>query len=511
MCALAKAHVGQAVRRLSALVLTLSLLLSLAPSSALAAMGWNMSGGRWWYQSGAAYESYARDGWYLIDGVWYFFDAEGWMRTGWIRGAGENDWYLCDHTGAMVHSRWVEHGGAWYYLLPSGLMATNAWIGSSYVGEDGRWLPDGPPAPNGLVIDPAPAPKPDQGATDTAGATDANAIVANSVERLTVPGTWDEAQAPEYYLAVGKAAVRDVPAVGTVVYDGLDELGRTRGVRALLTKQMADAGAARPRGSLEDYSPSGWGSNRIVDIELSYGKSYHGYFWNRSHLLAKALGGRDSTDNLITGTRMQNVGSNDGIYGVGGMAHTENLARDWLASNPEGTLYYAATPLYRGSELVPRSVVVDLRSSDGSIDVEVEVYNAAKGYEISYAHGSFAAAPKSTDEPEPEPEPTDHQQASGPGKASQGGTGSGGSSSAGDATKPSAPSADTGATTHESQTGDGYKHAPLPGTFIVTKSGKKYHRSENCPGLRRADWSKVRYIDQARAQAEGFSPCSKCM
>lgn len=47
--------------------------------------------GRWWYRH--ADGSYTTDGWEHIDGEWYYFDAEGWMVTG-----------------------WVEWGGWWYYL-----------------------------------------------------------------------------------------------------------------------------------------------------------------------------------------------------------------------------------------------------------------------------------------------------------------------------------------------------------------------------------------------------------
>ncbi len=73
-------------------------------------------------------------------------------------------------------------------------------------------------------------------------------------------------------------------------------------------------------------------------------------------------------ENLVCGTRMQNVGANDG---QGGMAMVETACRSWLRDFPDQTISYVATPLYVAGELVPRSVVVDARSSDGSIDEEV--------------------------------------------------------------------------------------------------------------------------------------------
>lgn len=119
------------------------------------------------------------------------------------------------------------------------------------------------------------------------------------------------------------------------------------------------------------------------------GSVYNGYLFNRSHLVAKSLGGQNRIENLVCGTRTQNVGDNTGQDG--GMAHTEVLARDWLDAHPGGTVWYCATPVYMGSELLPRSVIVDVRSSDGTLDQEVEVYNTAYGFTIDYATGEYSA------------------------------------------------------------------------------------------------------------------------
>ena len=161
-------------------------------------------------------------------------------------------------------------------------------------------------------------------------------------------------------------------------------------VAALVTPEMARAGSEREREDISDVDPSGWGHNAEVDIAMPDGSTYHGYLYNRSHLLAKSLGGADAAENLVTGTRTQNVGDNRGQDG--GMAYTEGLARDWLRENPDGTVYYSATPVYAGAELVARSVIVDVRSSDGALDLEVEVFNAASGYDIDYATGEFSVA-----------------------------------------------------------------------------------------------------------------------
>lgn len=212
-----------------------------------------------------------------------------------------------------------------------------------------------------------------------------------SSARLAEPTTWDESASPDYYRVVGPA-VCDYPAAeGVAVYAGLDRLSRAGSVYAIVTYSMMEGGLARDRADMSDLHPSGWYKNEQVAIEMPNGSTYNGYFYNRSHLLAKSLGGEESLENIITGTRTQNVGANDQTRTPGGMAYAETKARNWLEAHPEGMVYYAVTPLYMGDELVARSVVVDILSSDGSIDEEIEVYNCAKGYVIDYATGDFSS------------------------------------------------------------------------------------------------------------------------
>ena len=201
-----------------------------------------------------------------------------------------------------------------------------------------------------------------------------------------VRSEWDERASPDYYRVVGLALVDVELADGEVSYAELDDLGRSGQAAARVSWDMVREGTSRPRGDMQALSPSGWGHNEKVDIPLARGKAYHGYFWNRSHLVAKSLGGAEVVQNMVCGTRMQNVGSNDE---TGGMAFCETLVRDWLEAHQERSVTYVVTPLYEGEELVPRSVIVDLMSSDGSLDLEVEVYNAARGYLIDYATGEF--------------------------------------------------------------------------------------------------------------------------
>lgn len=199
--------------------------------------------------------------------------------------------------------------------------------------------------------------------------------------------TWSEKESPNYVRLVGKAQVEDPLEPGDVSYSPLDDVGRAGQVRACITARMVEAGSSRERSdSLPD--PSGWPTqNLVADIVLPTGETYHGWFWNRCHLLAKSLGGSDELENLVCGTRMFNVGANDG---QGGMDLFETAIRDWLETYPDVTVQYVATPCYEGDELVPRSIVVDVLSSDGELNERLEVYNAAKGYEIDYADGSVS-------------------------------------------------------------------------------------------------------------------------
>lgn len=216
---------------------------------------------------------------------------------------------------------------------------------------------------------------------------DESSVTQALPERNVSYTTWDPELSPEYYRVVGRAVMDvDVP-VGEIWYAPLDSLGRTVRAAGCIDYETMRAGIERDRGELQGHDPSGWGHNGKVDVQVSGGEVYHGFFWNRSHLLAKSLGGSDEVENLICGTRMQNVGANDG---EGGMAYGEKVARSWLYQHKRGWVYYSATPVYEGDELVCRSVIVDIKSHDGSLDLELEVYNTAFGHDINYATGEYS-------------------------------------------------------------------------------------------------------------------------
>ena len=63
----------------------------------------------------------AAPGWQLIDGVWYWFEDDGRMKTGWLSQG--DTWYYLDDSGAMV-SGWQTINGKSYYFTESGAMKT---------------------------------------------------------------------------------------------------------------------------------------------------------------------------------------------------------------------------------------------------------------------------------------------------------------------------------------------------------------------------------------------------
>lgn len=199
---------------------------------------------------------------------------------------------------------------------------------------------------------------------------------------------WSMDQYPDYYRVAGKAIIDSDVQPGNIEYTGLDSLGRTQRVNGNITyKMVEDSKGWREKFDSDADKISGWGHNEKVAIEMANGKTYHGYMYNRSHLIADSLGGAAKRINLVTGSRTQNVGSNDG---KGGMAYAETKARNYLNAHHDGTLYYCAIPVYVGDELVPRSVYVEMKSDDGSIDESIEVFNTANGYTINYNDGTFS-------------------------------------------------------------------------------------------------------------------------
>lgn len=105
-------------------VVTSATVTAKADSDSAPAQGtWTWGARGWWYRY--ADGTYPSNTATTIDGQVYRFDADGYMRTGWVfeRGA----WYYHALSGAQA-TGWVLDGVSWYYLNPgSGQMATG-WV-----------------------------------------------------------------------------------------------------------------------------------------------------------------------------------------------------------------------------------------------------------------------------------------------------------------------------------------------------------------------------------------------
>ncbi len=65
---------------------------------------WEEKDGIWRYRN--ADGSYQTTSWKKIEEIWYYFDANGYMQTGWIQVDGKE--YYCDSSGAMLHDTIVD-------------------------------------------------------------------------------------------------------------------------------------------------------------------------------------------------------------------------------------------------------------------------------------------------------------------------------------------------------------------------------------------------------------------
>ena len=154
-------------------------------------------------------------------------------------------------------------------------------------------------------------------------------------------------------------------------YSDLDSLGRCGVATACVGKDLMPTGA---RGDISDVTPSGW---RQAQYDIVEGK----YLYNRSHLIGWQLTGENANEkNLITGAR---------TFNQEGMKPFENQVADYIKETNNHVLY-RVTPVYVGTELVARGVLMEAWSVEDNGDgicFNVFVYNAEPGIEIHYATG----------------------------------------------------------------------------------------------------------------------------
>ena len=99
-----------------------------------------VNNGKWLYRYGDG--TYAQNKFEVINGSTYYFDADGYMVTGWS--TIESNWYYFNASGCMITNAWVGN----YYLGSDGVMARNTWIDNVYVDASGLrqqngWISNG--------------------------------------------------------------------------------------------------------------------------------------------------------------------------------------------------------------------------------------------------------------------------------------------------------------------------------------------------------------------------------
>lgn len=98
------------------------------PSNSGSAKGaWLKDNNGWWYCN--ADRSYTTNNWQQIDGYWYYFNQQGYMKTGWLQSPFSNKWYWLSTDsgstqGRMLTNQWVDNGK--YYVDGNGV-----WNGQS--------------------------------------------------------------------------------------------------------------------------------------------------------------------------------------------------------------------------------------------------------------------------------------------------------------------------------------------------------------------------------------------
>lgn len=207
-----------------------------------------------------------------------------------------------------------------------------------------------------------------------------------------------------YYWNNGKAHLSGFETMKPADYHfAADEKGRSGIARAVLTFSEFEASKGARQGTPLD--PPAWPKNSMTSIHFGLtNRTYHGFLYNRSHSIADSLLGKfsyRSQYNFTTGTRSQNVGADQN----GGMRAAEELAENYWKTheNSDQTIQYQTTPLYNGSETIPRGSIVDEKSSDGKLGVEIVVINDAEGVSIDYNDGNEKTG---TAEPSKAPETT---------------------------------------------------------------------------------------------------------
>ena len=163
----------------------------------------------------------------------------------------------------------------------------------------------------------------------------------------------------------------DMTADSFEYYGELDELGRCTVAYASIGKDLMPT---EKRGSIGSVKPTGW---HTVKYDIVDGK----YLYNRCHLIGYQLTAENANkNNLITGTRYLNVD---------GMLLFENMVADYIKETNNHVLY-RVTPIFTGDNLLADGVLMEAESVEDNgegISYNVFCYNVQPGVKIDYVTG----------------------------------------------------------------------------------------------------------------------------
>ena len=117
-------------------------------------LSWKSDSTGWWVEDSEGW--YPTSQWQKIDGIWYYFNASGYMASGeyyegyWFNSDGSWDeqyyltwksdstgWWVEDKSGWWPVSQWLKIDGSWYYFDGSGYMVTSQYVDGYWIGSDG--------------------------------------------------------------------------------------------------------------------------------------------------------------------------------------------------------------------------------------------------------------------------------------------------------------------------------------------------------------------------------------
>lgn len=157
------------------------------------------------------------------------------------------------------------------------------------------------------------------------------------------------------------------------IYPELDSLGRCGTVFELIGPETMPESEREGIGMIK---PSGWKTVKYPEIIPDL------YLYNRCHLIGFQLCGKNADErNLITGTRYMNVS---------GMLKFEEETASYIRRSGNHVLY-RVTPVFDGSELVVRGVLMEslsVEDNGSGLCFCVFCYNVQPGIGINYADGA---------------------------------------------------------------------------------------------------------------------------